>query len=264
VICLLGDFAVWSRGEAVSLRKESKLEALISALALEPTHSLSRDALSELLWQDVDHAYSVKSLHSLVYNLHKLLGVVGAVSFSGGYYRFSDQVGVDIAYFEEFANHGDRAIRRDNPEQAVAAFQAALDLYRGDLSVGSDLHAVLERERLRARYLSILAYLGDYHARRSTPETALAYAQVLLRADPCREDAHRLAMRCFLDLGERAQALRQYRMCELALHHEFGARPESATTRLFDQIRLGLAPPCQTMDAPGAAGGTDGPRRLTR
>jgi hypothetical protein len=35
-------------------------------------------------------------------------------------------------------------------------------LYHGDLCVAPDLHAAVERERLRARYLSLQAALATY------------------------------------------------------------------------------------------------------
>jgi DNA-binding SARP family transcriptional activator len=60
----------------------------------------------------------------------------------------------------------------------------------------------------------------------------------LLLMDPCREDAHRMAMQCHVLRGERAQALRQYRVCERILRLEFDAAPEEATRALFDQVRL--------------------------
>lgn len=45
-------------------------------------------------------------------------------------------------------------------------------------------------------------------------------------------------MRCYVRQGERAEALRQYRLCESVLRVEFDALPEPATTALFAQIRL--------------------------
>lgn len=66
---------------------------------------------------------------------------------------------------------------------------------------------------------------------------SLRYSQLLLTLDPYREDAHRLAMRCYVRRGERSQALRQYRLCVHALRAEFDAAPEPATTALFDEVR---------------------------
>jgi hypothetical protein len=45
-------------------------------------------------------------------------------------------------------------------------------------------------------------------------------------------------MRCHVRLGERAQALRQYRTCAQVLAAEFGVGPEYLTEALFERIRL--------------------------
>jgi hypothetical protein len=45
-------------------------------------------------------------------------------------------------------------------------------------------------------------------------------------------------MRCHVRRGERAQAMRQYRICCSILQDEFDALPEPATQLLYQQIRL--------------------------
>ena len=102
----------------------------------------------------------------------------------------------------------------------------------------TDVGSVLERERLRARFLSLLAYLADEQYRAGEYGACLAQAWRLLGHDPCREDAHRVVMRCYVQRGERAAALRHYHVCAHILRAEFDAAPEPATTALFDQIRL--------------------------
>jgi DNA-binding SARP family transcriptional activator len=97
---------------------------------------------------------------------------------------------------------------------------------------------VVERERLRVRYLTLLARLADVHFSQGEYDACLGLAWRLLGHDPCREDAHRLVMQCYTRLGERAHALHQYRLCADILRAEFDAAPEAATLALFDQIRL--------------------------
>ena len=103
--------------------------------------------------------------------------------------------------------------------------------------VGDTEHTLIERERLRARYLTLLARLASYDYAAGNLESCLQLALRLLEHDPCREDAHRFVMRCHVQLGERAQALRQFRLCEQILRREFDADPEPATRTLFDQVR---------------------------
>jgi DNA-binding SARP family transcriptional activator len=96
---------------------------------------------------------------------------------------------------------------------------------------------VLERERLRAMCLTALARLADAHFELARYGQALHHAVRLLAVDPCREDAHRIAMRAYVRLGVRAQALRQYTLCQTILRDEFDAIPEPATEQLFRLIR---------------------------
>src|SRR6266536_369465 len=74
----------------------------------------------------------------------------------------------------------------------------SVQLYRGDLAVETDVGGVLERERLRARFLSLLAYLADERYRAGEYGACLDDAWCLLGHDPCREDAHRVVMRCYV------------------------------------------------------------------
>jgi len=121
---------------------------------------------------------------------------------------------------------------------ATNFYMKAVQLYRGDLCTGTDGNAVVERERLRAHFLTVLARLADYHFSVSNYPRCLHYAEQLLQYDACREDAHRMVMRCYVRQGERAQALRQYLLCQNILRAEFDAAPESHTTLLYDQVRL--------------------------
>jgi DNA-binding SARP family transcriptional activator len=109
--------------------------------------------------------------------------------------------------------------------------------YRGDFAANSEIRAVLERERLRAMYLSTLGRLADLHFGQGDYGAALRDAERILYTDPCREDAHRLAMRAYVRIGQRAQAMRQYQLCREVLAIEFDAVPEPKTERLFEVIR---------------------------
>jgi DNA-binding SARP family transcriptional activator len=147
-------------------------------------------------------------------------------------------VGVDTAHFDALVRTAEAHLRTRDASAAVAALAAAVELYRGDVYDCDDLHVLVERERLRAVYLSLLRRLADQHLEQHEYMQALHYTRRLLAADPCREDAHRLAMRCHVRLGERAQGLRQYRTCAQILAAEFCAGPEPLTDALFARIRV--------------------------
>jgi DNA-binding SARP family transcriptional activator len=241
LICLLGNFRVLAAGKLLKIRGV-KAEALLCSLALRDQFSIPRETLLDKLWPDTEHTLAGQSLNTLVYSLHKMfkvwLGGSAPVLHDQGSYRLNTEaeVGVDVAAFERWAKAGDQEARSGNLTASVVAYTRAVHLYTGDLNVVADVQAIVQREQLRARYLTILARLADGYYTKGDYSTCLEYANRLLARDRCREDAHRLMMRCHIQMGERAQALRQYRICEQILRAEFGMIPEHATQALFDQI----------------------------
>jgi DNA-binding SARP family transcriptional activator len=244
LICLLGNFRLLHTGAPVAIPCGGKIETLLGRLGRQFDHRVQRSVLVDLLWPASDSALAHQSLNSLVYSVHKLigdaLGGAAAILHEDGYYRLNMEagVGVDVACFDDWADTGDQQVRAGDLARAATSYRKSVHLYRGDLAVETDVESVLERERLRARFLSLLGYLADERYRAGDYGACLAQAWRLLGLDPCREDAHRVVMRCYVRRGERAAALRHYQVCEHILQVEFDAAPEPATTALFDQIRL--------------------------
>jgi DNA-binding SARP family transcriptional activator len=244
LICLLGPFRVLQAEQVVPVRGD-KLIALLCQLALHYREGVPRDALLQTLWPGRDTALALEALYSRVHSIQKLLGQWldgdSLVTCTAGRYRLNQAagVGVDVACFELLADAGDQHAGAGDPAASSTAYRHAIQLYQGDLwTEADDLQAIVERERLRARYLSLLARLADQAYGAGDYLASLRYAQGLLDRAPCREDAHRLIMRCHVRLGERAQAFEQYRLCAAILRAEYGAAPERATTALYEQVRL--------------------------
>lgn len=244
LICLLGNFRLLKTGQPLPIPCGGKIEALFGLLALQYGRRVSRERLAHALWSVDDPALIKQSLNSLIYSVHKLLNNANdgpvPVLHSEGYYRLNVEagVGVDVTWFDALVQAGDQQLRAGASVAATTLYSRAVGLYRGDLCIGIDVHAAVERERLRTRYLTLLAQLADYYFRQQDYAACMEYAWRLLLCDPCREDAHRVLMRCFIRRGERTAALRHYHHCVDLLRAEFDVAPESTTTALFDQIRL--------------------------
>jgi len=244
MICLLGQFRLLKAGEPLPMRNAVKAQVLLASLALEQDFAASRETLLNALWPNTDSALAGQSLNSLVHSLRKQLGdQLGGASplvYLDGYYRLNVEagIGIDVCSFCALINTGEQHARSGHPIDALDCYRCAIQLYRGDLCINTDVQTLVEREHLRAQYLSLLARLADHHFDRVEYDQCLEYVSRLLAVDPCREDAHRLVMRCYARRGERAQALRQYQVCETVLRSEFDVAPEPATRQLQEQIRL--------------------------
>lgn len=243
LICVLGPFRVLRSGLPLSIRG-GKTEAMLCHLAVRHGGGVTRPMLLDALWPNCDATLAGEALYSRVRSLQKLVGAAiggrSPVVQTDGQYHLNQSAGVavDVACFDEWATSGDQLAGAGSGAQAAEMYRRAVDMYSGDLCVQmDDLYAVVERERLRARYLSLLAFLGMHALITGDHAASLAYARRMLAHDPCREDAHRLVMRCHVRLGERAQALHQFRVCGDVLRSMFGVEPEPATVALFDMVR---------------------------
>jgi DNA-binding SARP family transcriptional activator len=202
--------------------------------------------LLKAVWPDSESALAVQALNGILRGLRTLLSdsLSGAepVVPSDGRYRLNNAAGVsvDVAQFQEAVARGDQFRMDGQMAAAAAAYKTAVEFYRGDLSpaAGSTSHVTLERERLRATYGRVLIRLADDAFSRNAYEVSLEHALALLAHDPCREDAHRLVMRCHVRLGERSLAMRHYQIAQEIVRVELDADVEPATATLFEQIRL--------------------------
>jgi DNA-binding SARP family transcriptional activator len=243
LICLLGDFRVYKEDKSVDI-PGAKAEAFLCGLAIQHNFRIPRDIILESLWPEHPPSLAGQSLNSLVYNLHKSFGDAlqgsSPVCYQDGYYFLNKEagVGVDIAIFESIVQAGNQQLAYQNRAAAVEYYQQAIQIYRGDLCTDKEVNAKVERERLRAHFLTALSHVADFYFSIQEYTRCLEHTERILQVDPCREDAHRLAMCCYVRQGERAQALRQFRLCEFVLRAEFDAAPEPRTVQLYDLLRL--------------------------
>jgi DNA-binding SARP family transcriptional activator len=242
MIRLLGNFRLLQAGQLVPVRAGGRTESLLAHLGLQYGRRVPREQIVQLLWPDSDLAHALHSLNTLVYTLHKLLSPAqqdaAPVLHQDGYYRLNVEagIGVDVACFDQLVRNGDQSARAGDHASSLAAYEQAVDLYRGDLCIASGTQTIIERERLRASFLTLLTRLADQHYQAADYSRCLEHLWRLLARDPCREDAHRLVMRCYVRRGERAAALHHYQLCEDILRTECGVTPERATVELLEQI----------------------------
>jgi DNA-binding SARP family transcriptional activator len=242
-VCLLGSFRILKGDQPVSVRPGGKVEKLVGTLAFHGGSGIGRDELLGLVWPESDYELAGQSLNTLVHSLARSLsdalsGNPPVLRRAGRYCLNTDQgVEIDVRQFDAAVDAGDRRSRTGDLDGANHAYRHAVDLYAGDLAIGSGIQHLIERERLRARFLSVYAHLADLAFAASDYERTLVSALQLLAYDPFREDAHRMAMRCYVRIGQRAQALRQYRTCREVLALEFEARPEESTEELYRLVR---------------------------
>jgi LuxR family maltose regulon positive regulatory protein len=202
---------------------------------LQHPGGLRKDKIGAKFWPDHAPQRLDGIFRSTLYRLRRAL-FRDSVLFVDDTYRFnrSSDYWYDAEAFEGLL---DEARLPADPEKRITLLEDALALYRGDYLEGiySDW-PLLERERLRGRYLAGLDALAALYAAGGNPRRAGELYLRLLALDPYRETAHRALMRCYSLSGDRAAAIRQYQICAEILREDLGLSPTPETEALYLQI----------------------------
>lgn len=241
-----GHFELLCDGEAIHLGRNGKALAILKYLLAHRTRPISQDHLMGWLWPESNLKKARWSLNSAIHGLRKLLGGcptssdVNYVLLEEGYYHLSPNVRVatDVEEFDELYERGRRSERADRAEDAAACYEEAVELYRGDYLL-EDLYedwTMVERERLANAYVDMLDRLAVYYLESGQLGESVRACYQVLEKDRCHEDSHRLLMRCYVRLGQRGRAMRQYRLCKRILGQEYGTAPSPETRSLYKDL----------------------------
>jgi DNA-binding SARP family transcriptional activator len=241
---LLGRFRVSLDGVAVDDWPSGRGRSLFKYLLVHRDLWPQREALMEVFWPDVSPAAARNSLNVAVHGLRRALRAaadVPVVVLRDGAYRLAEDLTlwIDVDEFERHADAGRRLEAASEHAGAIAEYELAASLYRGDLLADDPYEdwPVLARERLRLDHLDVLDRLSRLHFDQGRYGASASLCLDVLERDACREDAYRRLIRCYSRQGHVHLALRQYRACTAALRVELGVDPAPATVRLHEAIR---------------------------
>jgi DNA-binding SARP family transcriptional activator len=250
------------------LWQSRQVRAVLKALVARRGVVTTSEQLIEMLWPEDDPETACRRLYVRVSQLRKLLksyqGFNPIRRVPGGYvfnthvpdadYVQEDQIDgfiwVDVDDFERAADQGSLFLDHKQLDNAVAAFERARQLHRGDY-LAEDLYAewtIAERERLNERYLVVLTELAEAYAQQGYFRRSINLCQQILCLDPWREAVFVHLMLYYYYAGDKAKALQTYDQCQRALKVDVGIDPDPHTTWLAQCIREG-----NLWSQPGAA-----------
>ena len=245
---LLGSLEVRVDGAAVTSWNGQRGTSVLRYLLSRRQYACSRDELLEEYWPGVPARAARNRLQASVSGLRRALRDVTAlnvVEYADGGYRINPElrVEVDVELFERGLRTAGAAERSGDGEAARTAYHEAVALYRDDFAADAPFEqwTLLPRESLRIKLIDALDRLSRLDLADRRIDDCIATAHRMLGVDPCREDAHRLLMRCYASQGRIYQALRQYEFCSRVLRATVDAGPAPDTTRLYRAIRYSSA-----------------------
>ena len=245
---VLGSLEVRVDGSPVSSWNGQRGASVLRYLLSRRLHACSRDELLEEFWPDVPMAAARNRLQVAVSGLRRAFLDVTAlniVEYADGGYRINPEftVEVDAESFERALRAATAAERAGDWDAARTAYRQAIALYRGDFAADAPFEqwTLLPRESLRIKLVDALDRLSRIELADRRIDDCIATAHRMLDVDPCREDAHRLLMRCYASQGRTYQAMRQYEFCQRILRATIDAAPAPDTTALYRAIRSSAA-----------------------
>lgn len=206
---------------------------VIGLLLTCPGHRASRGIVAGTLWPEQNEEAARHCLATTLWRFKGTLGKSsGPISSMGDSLSLDDGIWADVLAFRkrtqgiESTSHVALATTRQR-------LRVALRLYRGDYLYGYEAEwLALERERLRCLYLDTLYALARAETAANDWASVVTIARLLCAAEPLREDAHRMLMEGYARSGNRALALKQFRLCADVLQRELQVDPMPETVEL--------------------------------
>lgn len=196
---------------------------------------MTRDKIGLLLWPELSRDKLANNFHVC---LNQLKSVIGKdyVELRERTYRLT-QVEIDAEKFEGQITQAEQLLNDGKIHSAEQNLTEAIKLYKGKFLEGLYDDWILEmRDYLSERFRHAVFALGDIYLKKAQSNSALGLATRLLVAEPLDEEAHRFLMRCYLQSGEKAKAIAQYKRCESIFKKELGCEPSEKTKDLYRSL----------------------------
>ncbi|HEX3524363.1 MAG TPA: BTAD domain-containing putative transcriptional regulator [Stellaceae bacterium] len=236
-IYLVGAMRAVAPGGADFLPRGRKTRGLLACLCLAQGERISRSRLVGLLW---DRSADAQARMSLRQSLSELNGIVNR-HVSGLVEIGRDSVRIDVrkCWIDALAILDASADATADSSNLVQPYSERLLEDLDGITPAFDQWLAGERTRFEDRVRKILeAELDRLTEQNAKPEVRAAAARRLINFEPTHEGAVRSLMKAFAQMGDRAQAIREFERCRQALVTVLDLPPSEETTAVYEAIRV--------------------------
>ncbi|MBI5649226.1 MAG: AAA family ATPase [Chloroflexi bacterium] len=227
----------------------AKSIALLAILAIQ-REPQTRERVLGLLWAESSDDAARKNLRNALWAIRKALGEAAVMSVDDTL-ALGENVWADVREFETISDFKFQI--SDSPGKSeIENLKSKIDFYRGAFLDGLtltdapeyEIWLTTERERLAQIYSHALAQLVDAHRAQANWRAVIETARRALAHDNLQEPIYRALMHAHAQVGERAEALREYTNLRATLERELGVAPLPESEQLRAAILRGeITPP---------------------
>jgi len=218
---------------------------ILCFIASRRHHRASKDKIIDTFWGDTDFEVVEKNFHPTVSHIRKALNSNQPLKqnfllYRDGDYQLNPEFSyrIDLEDFDRLLTEGENARRAREFDQSVAAYENAVELYRGEFMQGSYEPWVEEqRTYYREQHLRLLEALAAVAQKKGDWPKSMQLAQRILHEDQFREDIHCLILRAHAALGNRNAIKEHFERLKNLLQVELGVEPSAETRKLYEELR---------------------------
>jgi ABC-type transport system substrate-binding protein/DNA-binding SARP family transcriptional activator len=220
--------------------------AVLAVLVCQAGRVVTRERLVDALWGDAPRHAALSSIRAHVSHLRQILepqhepgtAYRVLVTESSGYRLAVPEANVDASRFRLLADEGRSKLETGDAGAALAAFDVALSLWRGEVLVDLPRYSFISGVAIRLDELCAVAEEGRVEALLELGRTSAALAEIdrMLDQHPLREGLTGQQMVALYRAGRQSEALEAFRNLRKRLDEELGIEPSTWIADLHRRI----------------------------
>jgi DNA-binding SARP family transcriptional activator len=246
-IFCLGGFRVERCGVLLQEREwKSKRAKTLFKLLAAGCARVSRDTVIDALWPDGSAKDRTSIFSSLLHRARRAVDTPERSARSGScisqegeaFFLNTALVWTDVAAFLDAIGKARRSRSAGTQQEALAAYEQAIEQYAGDLLPG-DLYepwTAGHREELRRLFTEAMDHAAEAREVQGDRERSQVLYERMFTVDPCHDKACRWLMQVHAAEGERNKAVRIYERHELAVRQDLDMEPDERTKKVYRSI----------------------------
>lgn len=198
-------------------------------------NEMTRDELGSVLWPELPRDKLVNNFHVCLSQLKSVIGKE-YLELKERTYRLVN-VMIDAEIFRDLIIGAKKLLNEGKVHTAEETLLRAIDIYKGRFLDGFYDDWLFEtRLFFSEEYRQAIFMLCEIYLKKAKTHLAIELVTRLLSNNPMDEEAHRFLISCYIQAGEKARAIEQYKRCEGILKKELGCEPSEKTRELYRSL----------------------------
>lgn len=243
-VTVFGGLQVQCPSGSIVRLQTCRTRALFVLLLIHRCRMIHREYICNKLWPDLDEPNAKSQLRKTLWRLRSALlpsnqqndnPIIRIAEYHVGLDHM--QINADCWQFADAMKSVEFKKDAELTSKDAQILIDAINMNCDNFATGIfDEWCLTEREHLLQARLEAHERLVGYHRKQGHWQQAIHWAQQALALDPIREHLYHAVMSCQYSIGDRASAIRQYKICAELLQNELGIRPSQELHSLYKRI----------------------------